>query len=84
MYRIQIMHHLSTADVRSGLRKADSSASHVFIMGVVEGGMAGGAAAPGGRIKGVAKWASKGIFSIENVIFVFALKILIADASVKK
>jgi hypothetical protein len=60
----QTMDHLSTTDVRSGLRKVDSSASHViqsnaphvFIGGW---GIAGGAVVPDSRVKGMAKWASK-------------------------
>jgi hypothetical protein len=68
------MDHLSTTDVRSGLRKVDGGASHViqsntphvFIGGW---GIAGVAAVPDDRVKGVAKWASKGLISIENVFF---------------
>jgi hypothetical protein len=76
----QTLDHLSTTDVRSGLRKVDSSASHVIQSNtphvfIGEGGVAGGATVADGIVKGMAKWASKGLISIENVIF-FALKIL--------
>jgi hypothetical protein len=36
---------------------------------VYYGGIAGGAAVPDGKVKGLAKWASKGLISIENVFF---------------